>query len=154
MAISLDNGKACVIALLLNKKGGKIAFLKDDLFKLKHDMDPENLPKFDDIDIEPVKIDKNWFGYKFTQDNLYVSIHASTLNKLVSWFPFIDKLMKELESYIPRIEKFLDEFKKYPKTGQTSEDLREKFLYTIKNDEIIEYEIICIHFNFLLETEL
>ena len=146
MAISLDNGKACVIALLLNKKGGKIAFLKDDLFKLKHDMDPENLPKFDDIDIEPVKIDKNWFGYKFTQDNLYVSIHASTLNKLVSEL--------ELESYIPRIEKFLDEFKKHPKTGQTSEDLREKFLYTIKNDEIIEYEIICIHFNFLLETEL
>lgn len=152
MGIHIENKKAKVVAQLINKKGGKITFSKDDFFKLRSDIDPNNFPKLDDINIEPVKIDLN-YAYKFIQDKLYVSMHVATFNKLVSWFPFIERLFQELESYIPRINKFLEEFHNYPKTGQKNEELRDKFLYTIKNNDIIEYELICLHFNFLLESE-
>ena len=152
VAISVDHGGVFVVAHLINKKGGRISFSKDELLRLEQVGETKDLPKFNNISIEPVKIDMN-YAYKFVQENLYLSIHLATLNKLVSWFPFIDKLMTEMESLVPKVEKFLDEFKRYPKSGQTTEDLRSKFLYTIKDDSLIEFELICMHFNFLMESE-
>ena len=152
VAIFVDHVGVFVVAHLINKKGGRIIFSKDELLRLEQVGEPKNLPKFDNISIEPVKIDMN-YAYKFTQENLYLSIHLTTLNKLVFWFPFIDKLTTDMESLVPKFEKFLDEFKRYPKSGQTTKDLRSKLLYTINDDSLIEFELICIYFNFLMESE-
>ena len=110
VAISVDHGGVSVLAHLINKKGGRIIFSKDELLRFGQVGDPKNLLKFDNISIDSIKTDMN-YGYKFTHENLYASIHFATLNKLVSWFPFIDKLMTEMETLIPKVLKFLYEFK-------------------------------------------